>query len=98
MTGSALTDVRLSAQRALWGAVPTSLRAFSVEVVGNIIRTRSIFDGTETTSHRELLAVATAEIIADFSSAFTIENECLSLPIGTLMPHLQHVIFQRYEP
>jgi hypothetical protein len=92
------SDLRLSAQRALWGAVPTSLRAFSVEAAGNIVRTRSIFDGTETPCQKELLAVATTEIVSDFHDQFTIEDEVLNIPLGTLMQHLQHLIFLRHEP
>jgi hypothetical protein len=97
MNDVASAHVRLSAQRALLGAVPTSLRAFSVEVAGMIIRTRSIFDGTETPDHRDLLSGASAEIIADFPAAFTIEDDFLSFPTGTAMHHLSNVIFQRHE-
>ena len=97
MNGIDSFDVCLSAQRALRGMVPTSLRAFSVEIVGNVIRTRSIFDGTETLDHRELLSGASAEIIADFPPPFVIEDDLLSFPVGTAMHHLSHVIFQRHE-
>lgn len=94
------TSVRLglSAQRALRGAIPSSLRAFSVEVAGHIIRTQSVFDGTETQTHREMLAVAGTEIIADFLPTFTIEEEFLSLPIGTSFHHLHYVVFLREKP
>lgn len=88
----------LSAHRALRGAIPISLRAFSVEVAGHIIRTRSVFDGTETQTHREMLAVTGTEIIAGFSPPFNIEEEFLSLPIGTSIQHLHHVVFLREEP
>lgn len=97
MNGNASVEVRLSAQRALLGAVPTSLRSFSVEVTGNVIHTRSIFDGTETPDHRELLSCVATEIISDFLPPFTIDEEFLCLPIGTPIQHLRHVIFQRHE-
>lgn len=97
MNGTAFVDVRLSAQRALCGVIPTSLRAFSIEIAGNVIRTRSVFDGTETLDHSELLSVASSEILADFLPPFTIEEEFLRLPVGTSIQHLQHVIFLRYE-
>lgn len=97
MNGIASVDVRLSAQRALLGAVPTSLRSFSIEIAGNVIRTRSIFDGTETPDHRELLSCASTEIISDFLPPFTIEEEFLCSPVGTPVQHLHHVIFQRHE-
>lgn len=94
------TSARLcmSAQRALRGAIPSSLRAFSVEVAGYIIRTRSVFDGTETQAHREMLSVAGSEIIADFLPLFTIEEEFLSLPNGTSFQHLHYVVFLREKP
>ena len=93
MNDKASVDVRLSAQRALWGAIPTSLRAFSIEIFGNVIRTRSVFDDTETLDHREMLSVASSEIIADFLPTFAIEEEFLSPPVCISIPHLQHVIF-----
>ena len=92
----ASVDIRLSAQRALLGAVPSSLKAFSVEVLGNVIRTRSVFDGTETQDHKELLSGASAEIIADFPATFRIEDDYLSSSGDTSIQHLQHLIFQRH--
>jgi hypothetical protein len=97
MNGIASVDIRLSAQRALLGAVPSSLRAFSIEVAGSVIRTRSVFDGTETQDHRELLSGASAEIIADFPATFRVEEDCVSSSVGTSIQHLHHVIFQRHE-
>lgn len=95
MNDTVSVEVRLSAQRALF--VPPSLRSFSVEVTGNVIHTRSIFDGTESPDHRELMSCASTEIISDFLPPFTINEEFLSLPVGTPIQHLHHVIYLRHE-
>ncbi|WKJ90772.1 hypothetical protein QZJ86_01150 [Methylomonas montana] len=91
-------DIRLCAQRALWGRVPCSLRAFSVEVGATVIHTRSIFDETATDADKELLSEAGAEIIADFAAPFRIEEEFLVIPKGQEMYHLPSLIFLHYEP
>lgn len=91
-------DVRLSAQRALWGCVPCSLRAFSVEVEHGVVRTRSIFDETATATEKELLSEAGTEILADFTDRFRIEEELLVVPRGQEIEHLACLIFLRYEP
>jgi hypothetical protein len=91
-------DIRLSAQRALWGCVPCSLRAFSVEVSPMLVRTRSIFDETATDEDKELLSEAATKIIADFAAPFRIEEDFLVVPKGREMKHLSMLIFLRYEP
>jgi hypothetical protein len=98
MTETAAVNLRLSAQRALWGAVPASLRAFSVEISGHIIHVRSVFDETWTEEHKELLSIAGSEIISDFHAPFTIEEEFLNIPVKEAMKHLTHLIFLRHEP
>ena len=91
-------DIRLSAQRALWGCVPCSLRAFSVEVARAVVRTRSIFDETATDREKGLLSEAGAEIIADFPAQFKLEEEFLVMSRGQEMQHLSGLIFLRYDP
>lgn len=92
------TDIRLSAQRALWGHVPQSLRAFSVQLQENVIRTRAIFDETATGADKELLSVAGTEIIADYSAPFTIQEEFIVVPNEKEIQHLESLIYFRYEP
>lgn len=91
------SDIRLSAQRALLGAVPSCLRAVSVEVEGTVVRMRSIFDFGASDADKELLSVTSTEIIADFSSPFTIEEELLVLPTTQPMVHLTHLVYLRHE-
>lgn len=92
------TDVRLSALRALQGAVPRSLRAFSVETGNTEVRTRAIFDETATEADKELLSCAGTEMIADFPAPWTINEEVLVIPVGNAMKHLRELIFLRHEP
>lgn len=93
-----VTDIRLSAQRALWGCVPASLRSFSASVDNNKVRVRAIFDQTATDEDKELLSEAAAEIIADYTEPYILEEEYLIVPAGQAMSHLPSLIFLRYEP
>jgi hypothetical protein len=90
--------IRLSAQRALLGAVPFRLRAVSVEIEGSIVRMKGIFDSGCTECDKEVLFVAGTEIIADFPSSFNIEEECLVVPHPQPMEHLTHLVYLRHEP
>ena len=92
------TDIRLSAQRSLWGCVPKSLRAYSATINNKIVFVRAIFDEHVTDKDKELLSEAAAEIIADYTAPYTIEEECLVIPTGKNMEHLPSLIFLRYEP
>ena len=98
MTATSEINLRLSALRALCGAVPASLRAFSVELSGHVIHTRSVFDETWTEQHVELLSIAGAEIVSDFHASCKIEEEFLKVPSKESMQHLAHLIFLRHEP
>jgi len=90
--------LRLSAQRALWGNVPRSLRAASVAHDGTVIRCRFVFDGTPSEEDRLLLSDAAAEIIGDYPWTFTLAEEYLAVPQPTPMSHLTHLVFLRFEP
>lgn len=91
-------SLRLSAQRALWGNVPASLRAVSVEYRAFTIHCRFVFDTTVADQDRELLSDAATEIIADFPAPYMIDVEFLVLPPPQQMVHLQHLVFLRAEP
>jgi hypothetical protein len=90
-------DLRLSGQRALWGNVPTSLRAVSVQVDGNCIRFRAIFDVGATEYDKELLSCAATEIISDFSPPMTIEEEYIEAAAPGEMEHLRYLLFERAQ-
>jgi hypothetical protein len=89
--------LRLSAQRALWGNIPTSLRAVSVEYDGHLIRCRYVFDGAPSAFDRDLLAQAGTEIISDYSSPYSVDEEFIVLPEPAPISHLKHLVFMRYE-
>jgi hypothetical protein len=91
------TEIRLSALRALLGNVPSSLRSFSAEVSGNVVRLRSIFDDTATEEHIELLSIVGAEIIADYPAEYALEEDFWKLSSSAQMEHLSELIFHRYE-
>ena len=91
-------ELRLSAQRALWGNVPFSLRAVSVEERGTTIHFRAVFSPGATEDDRELLSVAASEIIADFPAPFMIEEEFMEIAPPGEPAHLQYLIFLRAEP
>jgi hypothetical protein len=92
------TTLRLSAQRALLGCVPQTLRSVSVAAAGHCISFRCYFDGPTTDHDKELLSEAATEIIADFSEPWTISEEYLELSFPEPMSHLEHVIYCRHEP
>jgi hypothetical protein len=89
--------LRLSAQRALVGNVPGSLRSVSVEYRGTDIACRFIFDGEPSEEDQELLTCAATEIIADFKEPYTISEEYLAVPCPGEMTYLRHVVFKRHE-
>ena len=90
--------LRLSAQRALTGNVPTSLRAASLEMRDTTIFFQAVFEPGASDDDRELLSVAGAEIIADFAAPTTLNQEFLELAPPAEPPHLRHLVFLRWEP
>jgi hypothetical protein len=89
--------LRLSAQRALWGNVPPTLRSVSLEQRGNTIHFRAVFTSAATEDDRELLAVVAAEVIADFSAPTTIEEEFIDLDPPAKPPRFKYLVFLRAE-
>ena len=59
----------LSAMRALWGAVPRSLRAVSVQEREGTVEWLCVFDGSQTASDVSLLGEAAASVVSDFPDA-----------------------------
>ena len=90
-------QVRLSAQRALLGQVPLSLRSVSVDINEHHVYFRCIFDGNPTEYDWELTSVAATEIIADFQAPYVIEEEYLSIEEPNEMKHLKYLIYLRHE-
>lgn len=97
MSNSLDVQVQLSAQRALWGQVPPTLRAVSVDIDERKVSFRCIFDEEMTEDDWELLSAAAAEIIADFAEPYTIEEEYLEVESSCQMNHLKHLVYLRHE-
>lgn len=91
------TYIRMSAQGALLGQIPPSLRAVSADVDESRVYLRFIFDGAPTEDDWELLSVAATEIIADFPAPYTIEGEYLEIEQPNEMSHLKHLVYLRHE-
>lgn len=67
----------LSAQRALLGVVPASLRAVFCELDGTRILLRFVFDGEIDSDDRENMQVVGTEVASDFPAVTLIEEEIL---------------------
>ena len=93
------TNLRLSAQRALFTHVTPRLRAVSVDVDVEACRvwTRFIFDGEPSESARDAAACAVAEIIADYPQGWDITDEFVVSPAPSKMDHLRLMIYHRCE-
>ena len=91
--------LRLSAQRALLGAIPASLRAVTIGWKRTEIMMHCIFDGEISDDDRELLNIAATEIIADFSAPYTISFECFRLDApNDISPYfLKYWVYIRHE-
>lgn len=92
-------DLKISGQRALWGNIPEGLRAVSIEAENSVIKWRCIFGSSQYKEQNwELLSVAAAEVVADFTACSNIEEEYLVVSPPLKMNHLEHLLFLRHEP
>ncbi len=90
-------QIRLGAQRSLWGRVPPSLLAVSVDIDEQKVYFRCIFDGEPTEYDWKLMSVAATEIIADFPAPYTIKEEYPTVKAPNKMSHLKYLIYLRHE-
>ena len=90
-------ELRLSAQRALWGHVPPCLRTASISFVEKEITWRCCFDSDVTEEDIELLQMAGTEIIADFESGITIKEEMLVVPFPEKTTDFSLLVYYRHE-
>lgn len=89
--------LKLSAQRALLGNIPKSLHSVSLDVSEYTICCRFAFVGVPTEEEKELLSCAATEIIADFSSPYTIAEEYLEGVDSGAVEYLPLLVFLRAE-
>ncbi|STQ91120.1 hypothetical protein [Iodobacter fluviatilis] len=89
--------LRLSAQRALCGNIPRTLRSVSVEYHDTVIACRYVFDDGATTSEMALLSCAGTEIIADYNEPYTITEEFMTIPFPIKPEYLRYLVYMRAE-
>ncbi|WP_035614921.1 hypothetical protein [Haloferula sp. BvORR071] len=91
------TGLALSAQRALLGNVPSSLRAVSVEAGKGILRFRAIFNSDPDQGTRDFLSTAAAEMIADLQAPCSLDEHYPVVPAPLPMEHLAQLVYLRAE-
>jgi len=96
---SLVVQMKLSAQRALLGQVTPSLRSVSMcwDEANTVIRVRYIFDGAPSDSVKDAALCEGTQIIADFPSPWTIDEEFVNTPYPEKMEHLDWLVFLRCE-
>ena len=76
------TEIILSANRALWGAVTIHLRGVTFDYQTNKVTLRAYFDKGATEEDKELINDALGEILADFPEI----SECHYEPVDRYYP------------
>ena len=91
--------LRLSLQRALWGAVYPQLRQASIEADerAHVIRVRFEYDGKPTDQALDACQVAGTEVIADFTDPWTIDEQHCEVPYPLKLNRLEHLVYLRAE-
>ncbi|MFN3814832.1 hypothetical protein [Brevundimonas sp.] len=89
--------LRLSAQRALLGAVTRNLRSFSVDMNGGTVTCQAVFEEAPAAEEIDLIQSAGTEIIADFLDA-KIEERFIVNADRTMPKAITYLIYQRHEP
>lgn len=93
------TTLLLSPRRALVGAVPPSLRGVTCGWSGTEVKIRYIFDGSIDPDEEDDILVVGAEVIADFPSPWTIDDQALRVdcPEGLAAYLLDRWAYMREE-
>jgi len=96
-----MTEVEfyLSAMRALWGEVRPQMRSVSGSLTGRIITLRFVIDGPISDDLKDDLYSIGAEVIADASDGWLINEEFLQLdaPADLRTHRLPLLVYQRHE-
>ncbi len=80
------SDLLFSVNRALWGEVSPNMRRVEAKADGYIILLRFYFDGEPSSEDRNSVSCAGAEVIADFSDEYVIEEEIIRLDAPERLP------------
>ena len=89
--------LRLSAQRALLGAVTPNLRSFSVEMNDGTVACQAVFGEAPAAEEIDLVQSAGTELIADFVDA-KIDEQFIVCGDQAMPKALTYLIYQRHEP
>jgi len=91
------TNVRLSAQRALLGAVPGNLRAVTLDIKGERVEVRFYFDGAIQERDAELISEVESEMMADFEPEIHVSTTLVRLDYPQPIADQGLFVFQRCE-
>jgi hypothetical protein len=90
-------SLRLSAQRALLGHIPSCLRSASLEVQGSEIIWQCVFDKEALDKDFDLLSMAGTGIIADFDEKSTMHEVFDIIPFPNKIKNLKWLVYFRHE-
>jgi len=91
------TQIILSANRALLGAVTENLRGVTVDYSKDQLTLKAYFDKGATEVDKELIDIALTEMIADFKEINECKYESVDLFFPTKMTVLKDWVFMRNE-
>jgi hypothetical protein len=93
------SQLLLSLQRALSGAVHSQLRQASIELdpASQLVRVRFEYDGPPDPTVKESCASAATEIIADFPAPWDLDVQHRVVPYPHRLTGLKHVAYRRAE-
>jgi hypothetical protein len=93
------TELLLSIQRALLGAVRPRLRSVSGESDAElrIVKLKFVYDEPLDEIDRECATCVATEVTSDLHSGWTLEDKCLAVAFPKTMQHLPLLAFLRCE-
>jgi hypothetical protein len=93
------SQLLLTLQRALLGAVDAQLRQASIELDpgSQLVRVRFEYDGEPEAAVKESCSGAATELIADFPAPWDLELQHRVVPYPQRLAGLKHVAYRRAE-
>ena len=93
------SQILLSLQRALTGAVPPQLRQASIDLdpSSQLVRVRFEYDGPPDPTVKESCSSAATEVIADFPAPWDLDVQHRVVPYPHRLSGLKHVAYLRAE-
>jgi hypothetical protein len=93
------SQILLSLQRALTGAVDSQVRQASIELdpSSQLVRVRFEYDGPPDADVKESCSSAATEVIADFPAPWDLDVQHRVVPYPHRLSALQHVAYRRTE-